>query len=340
MKHLTKKLSIIALVASATPAVADTSLLASCIFPPQHFVCQQALPNWLDEVERVTEGRVTGIVTPTSVAPAAEVLTAVENGVADVAVQFNGLIENRVIGPSITLVPFAGARTAEAMAAALWELTEEHFADEFDTVHVLSQFVILPTHLFSLRGTPITSMDDFRGLRLWAISGTVAQLANETGAGVVATPAIQAPEIISRGVVDAAIGLDLVSVRSFQLIPYIRHVTLFSKGISTNSFSFVMNQDTWDSISEEDQAAIMSVSGEVFARNTSRWWDETVAGVYQEMEEAGVNFINASTEFEAAFANVAEGIRGSWIAAVNAKGMDGEALLEKFATRLAELTDQ
>lgn len=324
------------LAAPAAPAFAETRLIVSCIFPPQHFVCQRALPHWLEEVDRVTEGRVTGIMTPTSVAPAPEILTAVENRVADVAVQFNGLIQNRVTGPAITMIPFVGSRNAEATGAALWKLTEEHFVDEFDTVHLLSQFVALPSDLYSLKDEPIDSMDDFEGLRLWALAGTLAQLANETGAGVVATPAVQSNEIITRGVVDAAMGPDPIATRAFQLIPYIEHVTLFSKGMSNSSFSFFMNSDTWASIDAVDQDAIMGVSGEVFARETSRLWDDAVAGVQKQMEEDGIEFHDASAEFEAAMIDKAAGIRAKWVETANAKGMDGEALLAEFEMLLSE----
>ena len=57
----------------ASAAQAQTRLIVNCFWPPQHPVCQEILPNWLAEVERVTEGRVTGLVPPRSVAPLARV---------------------------------------------------------------------------------------------------------------------------------------------------------------------------------------------------------------------------------------------------------------------------
>lgn len=92
-KHLrTNKtlLAALALAVTATGAQAKTRLLVNCFWPSSHFACSTVLPNWIDEVERVTEGRVTGIIPPKSVAPPPEQLAAIERGIADVAVMFNG----------------------------------------------------------------------------------------------------------------------------------------------------------------------------------------------------------------------------------------------------------
>ena len=61
----------------------------NCFWPSSHFVCADVLPAWIDEIERVTEGRVTGLLPPKSVAAPPEQLAAVEKGIADAAVQFN-----------------------------------------------------------------------------------------------------------------------------------------------------------------------------------------------------------------------------------------------------------
>ena len=63
---------------AATGAEAKTRLLVNCFWPSSHFACSTVLPNWVEEVERVTEGRVTGIIPPKSVAPPPEQLAAIE----------------------------------------------------------------------------------------------------------------------------------------------------------------------------------------------------------------------------------------------------------------------
>jgi TRAP-type C4-dicarboxylate transport system substrate-binding protein len=95
-------------IMAANTALADTRLVVNCFWPPQHNVCTKILPGWLADVERVTEGRVKGNIPPRSVAPPSEQLASVEKGIVDAAVQFNGLIGNRVNGALVAMQPFAG----------------------------------------------------------------------------------------------------------------------------------------------------------------------------------------------------------------------------------------
>ena len=76
-----------AIVMSSMPTLAQakTRLIVNCFWPPQHFVCQVVLPGWLEEVEKVTEGRVVGNIPPKSVAPPPEQLGSVEKGIVESA---------------------------------------------------------------------------------------------------------------------------------------------------------------------------------------------------------------------------------------------------------------
>ena len=247
---------------AAMPATAEakTRILVNCFWPPQHFVCSKVLPAWLEEVEKVTQGRVVGNIPPTSVAPPPEQLNAVEKGVVDAAVQFNGLIGNRVNGALTAMQPFSGAADAPAMTKAAWETNRKFYPDEFSDVALLAQWVITPGELFSLTDAPIVTLDDFQSRKIWALPGPLANIAKALGAVVVATPAVQANEVIANGVVDSDLGLGGDELKSFQLMPYTKSWTRFSKPIYATSFSFVINQDKWNEISPEDRQAIAAMS--------------------------------------------------------------------------------
>ena len=158
---MTLKLALVAsaLVVAGSAATAKTRLLVNCFWPSSHFACSEVLPNWIDEVERVTEGRVTGIIPPKSVAPPPEQLAAVEKGIADVSVMFNGFFGDGVQGPRVAMQPFVAIRGAETMSRALWATNRKYFPDEVSTVHLLSQFVISPGELYSQTDTPITTLE-------------------------------------------------------------------------------------------------------------------------------------------------------------------------------------
>jgi TRAP-type C4-dicarboxylate transport system substrate-binding protein len=335
---LTTATLLVAGLGSIQLSEAKTRLVVNCFWPPQHFVCQKALPNWLEEVERVTDGRVVGIIPPKSVAAPPEQLSAVEKGIADVSVQFNGLIQNRVIGPLVAMNPFISSDDPQAMSTALWETNRKFFPDEFDSVHLLSQWVISAGELYSQTDTPVNSMEDLQSRKIWALPGTLAAVMKKIGAGVVATPAVKSNEIISRGVVDAHIGLDPQGVRAFQLIPYTKSMTKFSESIYTTSFSLIINNDKWAEISETDQIAITEVSGETFARMVAGMWKAATLSALGTFEEKGLPIVPADPAFEAALKEAAEFATADWLEKANAAGIDAQGAYDFYTSRVRELS--
>lgn len=325
-------------IMTAASAQAETRLVVNCFWPPQHNVCQVILPHWLSEVERVTEGRVTGLIPPRSVAPPPEQLASVERGIVDAAIQFNGLIGNRVSGPLVAMQPFAGGTNAEAMSQALWETNREYFPDEFDTVELITQWVITPGQLFSMTDTPVVTVEDFDALKIWTLPGPVTQMSTALGAGAVATPAVQANEVISRGVVDAHFGLGGDAIQAFQVIPYTRSMTQFAQPVYTTSFSFVVNSDKWAEISPEDQEAIRGVSGAVLGAMAGRQWDETSAAVFAQFEELGIDIVDADPTLEQALRDAAVPITAAWIEKATSEGIDAQGALDFYRARVQELT--
>jgi len=332
-------LATIGLAMTASVAQAKTRILVNCFWPPKHFICTEILPGWLAEVEAVTEGRVVGNVPPKSVAPPPEQLASVEKGIVDAAVQFNGLIGNRVNGALTAMQPFVGSFNGPAMTQAQWETNRKFFPDEFETVELLSQWVITPGRLFSSTDTPIRTIEDFTSRKMWALPGPLANMAKALGVGVVATPAVKSNEIISRGVVDGHIGLGGDAIQAFQVIPYTKSMTTFSKPIYTTTFSFVINKDKWAEISPADQEAIRAMSQEKIGMTASAKWDSVSAGVYATFADRGIAVVEADASLEEALMGAAEPVTAAWIAAATAAGIDAEGALAFYKQRAAELSE-
>lgn len=327
----------VTLAATAVPTMtyAKTRLIVNCFWPPSHYVCTTLLPEWLDEVEKVTDGRVVGNIPPKSVAPPPEQLASVEKGVVDAAVQFNGLIGNRVKGPLVAMQPFAGSNDAAAMSQALWETTQKYYPDEFDTVHLAGQWVVSPAQLFSMTDTPITTLDDFKSRKIWALPGPIAGMSKALGAGVVSTPAVKSNEVISTGVVDGHLGLGGDAIKAFQVIPYTKSMTRFSDPIYSTSFSFVINKDKWAEISPEDQAAIMEVTGSALGTKAGAAWDAIGVGVFAKFDEYGISIVDIDPALESAFKEAAKPITAKWIADA---GPNSAEALEFYKQRVVELS--
>jgi TRAP-type C4-dicarboxylate transport system substrate-binding protein len=262
----------------------------------------------------------------------------VENGVVDAAVQFNGLVQNRITGPLVAMNPFIATTDSVAMSSALWETYQKYFPDEYKGVKLLSMWVITPADLWSQTDKPVNSMADLKNRKIWALPGTNANIMKAVGAGVVAGPAVQANEIISRGVVDSYVGLSPTSVRDFQLIPYTKSMTKFKKRIYSTSFSFLINEKKWAEISPGDQAKIMEVSGEKFARMAAAHWIERDRTASKLLADKGIKIVDADPAFEAALIATGKGLTQKWIEKANKKGIDGQAAYDFYVKRIQELS--
>lgn len=327
-----------AVINSAIPvaAQAKTRLVVNCFWPPQHFVCTTVLPGWLDEVEKVTEGRVVGNIPPKSVAPPPEQLNSVEKGVVDAAVQFNGLIGNRVKGALTAMQPFSGNGGAVALTQAAWETNRKFYPDEFDTVELLSQWVITSGNLFSNTDTPITTLDEFKSRKMWALPGPLANMSKQVGAGVVSTPAVQSNEVIANGVVDSHIGLNGEGLSSFQILPYVKSMTRFPSSVYRTSFSFMINKNVWAEISPQDQEAIRAMSQDKVGMVAAKLWQDA-DDVYGKFEEMGIKVVDVDPSLETALVEQSKGMIETWKEKTTATGIDADAALAFYLKRASEL---
>jgi TRAP-type C4-dicarboxylate transport system substrate-binding protein len=330
--------TVMALAGAAQPAQAAERLVLNCFWPPQHAICRKIMPTWAKWVEEATEGRVKVVIPPKSLASPPEQWQSVQNGIADAAAQFNGFIANRVWGPTVAMQPFIATQDAPAMSQALWETSQKFFAKEYKGIHLLSLWVITPGTLWSQTDTPVNSIDDLKSRKIWALPGTNANIMKSVGAGVVSGPAVQMNEIVSRGVVDAYVGVSPTSVRDFRIIPYTKSMTEFERGIYSTSFSFLMSEKKWNALSKKDQDAIMSVSGAKFGRMAAAYWVEADKTAEVELKKAGVKTVKADPNFEAALIKIGDKLTEKWIATANKRGIDGQAAYDFYVKRVKELS--
>jgi TRAP-type C4-dicarboxylate transport system substrate-binding protein len=332
--------AVMLLAGAASQAQASTRLIVNCFWPPQHAVCTKLLPTWAKWVEQATNGDVKITIPPKSLAPPPQQWASVEKGIADAAFQFNGFIANRVWGPTVAMQPFIATHDSPAMSQALWETYEKYFPHEYKGVHLLSLWVITPAELWSQTDKPVNSMADLKSRKIWALPGTNANIMKAVGAGVVSGPAVQMNEIVSRGVVDAYVGVSPASVRDFRLIPYTKSMTRFDRGIYSTSFSFLMSEKKWNALPKKDQDAITSVSGAKFGRMISAYWIQADKEAGVALQKAGVKTVKADPQFEAALVKIGNNLTKKWIETANKRGIDGQAAYDFYVKRVHELSQK
>jgi TRAP-type C4-dicarboxylate transport system substrate-binding protein len=344
MRATISRLMITAGVAGLASSLAPVSshgaekILFNCFFPPQHYVCRKMLPELGNRIDKATAGRVTITIPPKSVAAPPDQYDAVVNGVVDGALQFNTFIANKVAGIQVGQLPFVGIEAAEPASVALWRTYQKFFADkgEYKGVVLLSVYVANGAEFFSTTDTPIQTVEDVKNRKMWALPGSTANLIKETGAPVVAGPAVQMLETISKGVVDGYVGIGASAAQVFKLTPYTKSVTIFKNKIFQPTFSFFVSDKKWGQISAADQDAIKKALGEDYARYAGALQDAEDKANQVKFYGAGVKRLDGSDAELAKLTALGQPTIDAWIKRVGAMNVDGKAALAYYQATISE----
>lgn len=327
-------------MSSPLAASADTVVLFNNFLPPPDVTNRNVVQPWLESIETVTAGRV-AIEQPTaSLAPPPELLNAVQQGIADGGFIMVGFLEKS--NPLLQLSLLPGVNTnAEDTSIALWRTYQEHFAgaDSLGDVKLLGLVAVTPGHLYAMGDTPIENLADMENLKMWGLPGVSAQALTAMGAVVSPGPAVQMYEVISGGVVDAFCCVNYPALEAFNVTQFMTSATEIPGGLFAPTFAFYVSNDIWETISPEDQNAIMAASGETMGH--------LAAGIDTEYEEARQRFIEsggqvieASDAFVSEASSVWEPLRAQWVENANAAGIDGAAALAYYQEQLQLLAGE
>jgi len=322
--------------AGATAAQAQTTWRLSNWLPPNHPISTQILQPWADSVAAATQGRVKIQLLPALGRPQAH-FDLVRDGVADVALSVHAYTADRF--PSAYGMTFPGyADDAETAAVAYWRVHQAFFKplNEFAGVHLAGLYTHGPAHFFTRPDKPIAKLDDLRGMRLRASGGIVQDISSRLGVVPQFAPASESYELLSRGVVDGVM-FNSDSVESFRLLNLMKNAYVIPGGLYRDTHYLIINQNAWNKLSEQDRAAVDSVSGEVYARLAGKAWDRVDAYAWEQMRRANYTVVTASDADLARLRAEGDALKNGWLARMKALGVDGQAALDMFQREIAKL---
>lgn len=322
--------AVTAVSLASTPVFADTELVLSSWLPPRHTIVVNAIKPWARQISEATEGRVTVRVlgTPAGSPPAHYDMAA--EGIADITYGLHSFTtDDRFLGSRIGQFSFL-ADDAVSGSRAFWDVyTGELNADaEHEGVKLLSLFLHGPGMLNN--GTrKIEQPSDLDDLKIRTPGGYIADLMGDLGATTVFMSSGEVFEQLSRGIIDG-VTFPPDGVTSFKLTDYLTHSMTIPGGFYNTSWFLVMNDEKWNEISAEDQAAIEAISGAAFAEMAGAAWDASDVESITEIGEEGIEIHAASPAMVEAIKAVAATREAEWADAVAATGADGVAALETF----------
>lgn len=321
-----------ALSALATFAAADERLVMNTFFAPTYFL-YEPIQQWTEDVAEATDGRVTISIPAGALTPPPQQVSSVRTGIADIGITANIFFQQQVPELSYPSLPFQ-ISDAEAASVATRQTYDALLADKKPMnrldVELLSIFAFNAAHLYSVKGGAIDSIEELKSRRMWSLPGYTTDTIVNLGLTPVTGPAVQLNEHVSKGVLDAYYGVGPDAVTDFNVTAYTDGVTRFPTGVSTATFSIFINERVWKRLSDEDRAAIASVSGVEFSRKIGAAAQAYADSAMEKIAAEGAEIIDASDAFYAAMQEASAPIYASFNDANAAQGVDGEALVQTF----------
>ncbi len=286
----------------------------------------QFLLPWTERLAEATDGELQIEVFPAMQlgGKPSDLYGQAKDGIVDMIWTIPGYTANRFTLTEVFELPFV-AKSASVTAPAVHAFAKANMTEEYGDTHPILFHTHAPGQLHT-KGTAIRTVDDMAGLQLRGPSRPITEAIGVMGATPVGMPVPAVTEAISRGVVDGA-ALPWTITRPIRLQEVVDYHTVLDFYASV--FGLVMNKGRWDSLSGDLQQAINDASSEEFVRELGELWDGDEAQGRQLAVDAGNEIIEVSEAERGRFREACQPVIDNWIATVNDRGMDGQALYDE-----------
>jgi len=278
---------------------------------------------WFNKIEEATKGRVK--VEPywsQTLAKGPDAWNAVKTGIADMGWCVHGYWPDMTPLSDVINLPALPFKTGEKGSEVLWKLYEKfpEFQRQYKDVHTLILHTSAPYFLITIK-KQVKTLEDIKGLKLRALGGVATEQLKALGATPLLIPMSDTYLALDKGVIDgmAAPWEAIYSFRLYEVVKYYTMVSLSGAGVD----SIPMNKQKWDSLPQDIQQAIMSVSG----LEASKFWgrnffDTAEEGVLERVKQGNFPMIRYTPPPEELqrWAKASEPIWMEWVKRTEAKG--------------------
>jgi len=302
--------SALALCMGTAAYAQEVTLRMHQFLPPQANVPKLVLDVWADNVEAASNGEIKVERYPSMQlgGKPPELMDQAIDGVADIVWTVVGYTPGRFPRTEVFELPFM-MTDARAMSSAYWQMFEKHMKDtEFADLHILGTWVHGPGLLHANK--EVRTPADMAGLKLRGGSPAVSEALSK---GVIdgttipweVTKALKVPELVSN------------------------HTEFTGNALYTLTFVLAMNKDRYEGLSDAQKKAIDDNSGLTFSIFAGGTMQDTDAPSRKLAADRGNNIVTLSAEETEVWKQAAQPIYDKWLADMESKGIDGQALIDE-----------
>lgn len=329
-RHFLKGLALAAALVPGIAAAQEVTLNLHQFLPPPATVPKHILKPWAERIEAASEGRIKinhfdamalGGTPPSLMDQAID-------GTADIIMTVVGYTPGRFPKTEVFELPFMMTDPI-ATSKAFMELVETDLQDgEYADVKVLGAWVHGPGVVHTK--DPVEKLEDMAGKKLRGPTRVITDLLNELGATPVGMPLPAIPEALSKGVVDGTV-IPWEVTPAIKLTDLVENHTEFGgpEALYTATIVTVMNRAKYDALPDDLKAVIDAESGQGFAEFAADVMFEYDNPGREIALDKGNNIIQLDEAEVARWKDKAQPVIARWVADMEAKGIDGNALIEE-----------
>ena len=282
------------------------------------------LDRWAERVEEQSDGRIRIEVYPAMQlgGAASDLVEQLEDGVVDMIWTVGGFTPGRFPGIEGVELPFMNTGLSETMSQAAMEFATTHLDAEFEGIKIISIHTTDRAILHTV-DKPVETIEDLAGMRIRVAGRFIGEAVQALGGVPVGIPLPGVYEALSRGQVDGMyINWAITEpYRFYEVTSYHTDTALFQGTLLT-----LMRQEAYASLPEDLQAVIDANSGIGYAKELGIIWDGQTESARQATIDAGNTVFELTEEERLRWRDAVQPAYDAWIAEMNGRGYDGEAL--------------
>ncbi|MBY6116066.1 TRAP transporter substrate-binding protein [Mameliella alba] len=330
--------ALAALMTTTSAMAADVTLTLHQFLPPQANVPKQVLDVWADKVEADSNGRIEIERYPSMQLGGTppELMDQAIDGIADIVWTVVGYTPGRYPSTEVFELPFM-VSDARAASYAYWKMFEEHMEDgEFADLKILGTWVHGPGMFHTNK--PVRVPGDLEGLKIRGGSRLVNDLLTRVGAEPIGMPVPAVSEALSKGVLDGTT-IPWEVTAALKVPELVKNHTEFQGPALYNlTFVLAMNKDMYESMPEDLQKVIDDNSGLAFSIFAGGTQADADGPARQIAVDLGNNIITVTEEEAKEWDALVNPIYDTWVADMQGRGIDGQALIDQAKALMAEYT--
>jgi len=323
-------------LAAGTAAAQEVTLRLHHLLPPVSQAHKNMLVPWADKVMKESGGRIKIDIYPAMQlgGKPPQLIDQVRDGVVDLVWTLPGYTPGRFTETEVFELPFIHKDIASTNKA-LTEFLEKH-GDEYKDYKVIAMFVHAGQVIHSRM--PIRTAKDLEGIKIRTPTRTGGWMIEAMGATPVGAPVPKIPEMLSKGVVDAVLIPYEVTVplKVHELVKYHTILAGDVERVNTSTFIIAMNKARYESLPDDLKKVIDDNSGAHISEWLAKVWTAAEAPGEKLSRETGEIIAMPEDEVAKLRAKIEQPVIDRWIAEMNAKGVDGKALVDEARALIAK----